>query len=371
MNTQQKNRVVTVLLAAVFFGLSVWSWLKPADIYSDTERRHLAQFPELSIPNILAENSFMGKFEAYATDQFPMREPFRTLNAAVNKYVFGQKLVNDIYIENGYAAKLEYPLNEDSLDWALSRFRSIQERYLENSTAYIAVVPDKGYFLAEENGYLVMDYEALFEIIRVETQDYAAYIDLSQQLSLNHYYRTDTHWKQEMLTGVADTLAQAMNVRLQDTAYAVQTADVAFSGVYAGQAALPLASDTLCYMTSSTLSALKVLCWDTGKPVEMPLYDLDKAAGKDGYELFLSGSRALITMENPKAKEKRELVIFRDSFCSSLAPLLASGYSKVTVADTRYLSPAFLGQFIDFDGADVLFLYSTSVLNNSQGQLLP
>ena len=62
--------------------------------------------------------------------------------------------------------------------------------------------------------------------------------------------------------------------------------------------------------------------------------------------------------------------MFRDSFGSSLAPLLTSGYRRITLVDTRYLSPAFLGRFIDFDGADILFLYSTSVLNNSES-LLP
>ena len=39
--------------------------------------------------------------------------------------------------------------------------------------------------------------------------------------------------------------------------------------------------------------------------------------------------------------------------------------SKITLVDIRYISPAYLGRFIEFDGQDVLFLYSTLVLNNS------
>ena len=370
MNTKHKNIVLIVLLTALLFGLSVWCWIKPAEEYSNAERRHLAQFPELSVQSVLLKNRFMDEFEKYATDQFPMRETFRTLNAAVNKYVFGQKLVNDIYIEDGYAAKLEYPLDEDSLNRALSNFRRINDLYLENSNVYLAVVPDKGYYLAEQNGYPAMDYEALFETVRTETLDYATYIDLTEQLSIENYYRTDTHWKQETLIGVADLLAQAMGARLTDTAYTETVATDHFLGVYSGQAALPLEPDRLCYLTGETLPALEVFCWDTGEPVASPLYDLEKAAGKDGYELYLSGSLALITIDNPNAEEERELVMFRDSFGSSLAPLLTSGYRRITLVDTRYLSPAFLGRFIDFDGADILFLYSTSVLNNSES-LLP
>ena len=52
-------------------------------------------------------------------------------------------------------------------------------------------------------------------------------------------------------------------------------------------------------------------------------------------------------------------------FRSSMIPLLIADYAKVTVIDIRYLSSDFLGRFVDFSGQDVLFLYSTLVLNNS------
>ena len=95
------------------------------------------------------------------------------------------------------------------------------------------------------------------------------------------------------------------------------------------------------------------------------VYDMERAMGKDPYEMFLSGSLSLITMENPYAQSGRELVLFRDSFGSSIAPLLLSGYSRITLVDIRYIQPDYLGQFIDFENCDVLFLYSSLVLNNS------
>ena len=81
--------------------------------------------------------------------------------------------------------------------------------------------------------------------------------------------------------------------------------------------------------------------------------------------MFLSGSDALLTIENPNAATEKELVVFRDSFGSSLAPLLATGYAKITLVDLRYLQSDLLGNFIDFENQDVLFLYSTLVLNNT------
>ena len=95
--------------------------------------------------------------------------------------------------------------------------------------------------------------------------------------------------------------------------------------------------------------------WDT----------LEKADGSDPYEIFLSGPKSLLRIENPNAKTERRLIVFRDSFAASLVPLLAEGYSEITLVDIRYLSPTMLDKFIDLTAQDVLFLYSTSVLNDS------
>lgn len=73
----------------------------------------------------------------------------------------------------------------------------------------------------------------------------------------------------------------------------------------------------------------------------------------------------MLTIENPDYNGTRELIVFRDSYGSSLIPLLVTGYSKVTVVDTRYISPKLLNQYIEFKDQDVLFMYSTLIINNS------
>ena len=140
-------------------------------------------------------------------------------------------------------------------------------------------------------------------------------------------------------------------------------AEAPFYGVYYGQAALPLKPDTLYTMESDLLKHCRVYNHETGKYGSV--YDESKLAGEDLYEVFLSGPVSLLTVENPAAQTDRELILFRDSYGSSLAPLLVQGYRRVTLVDVRYLSSAMLGRFLDFHGQDVLFLYSTLVLNNS------
>ena len=294
-----------------------------------------------------------------------LREQFRTLKALMGLYVFGQKDNNGVYLADGSAAKLEYPLNEGSVAHAADRFRYLYETLMAgtNAKVYLSVIPDKNYFLAEANGYPALDYQALTDALRKQTE-FAAYIDLFGTLTADDYYRTDSHWRQENLLTTADTLAAAMGVALPGNRYTKWTLDRPYYGVYYGYAALPMEPDQLTYLTSDLLDACTVYNYETGKTG--PIYDLAKGAGKDPYELFLSGSVSLLTIANPNADADRKLVIFRDSFGSSLAPLLVPGYAKVTLADIRYLPSSQMGKYLTFTDQDVLFLYSAPVLNNSE-----
>ena len=359
-----RNFLLICVMTALLLGLSLWCWFKNPDDFSTGERRRLAQFPELNAESI-ENGSFMEDFEAYTMDQFPMREAFRGLNAFSSMKVFRQLDHNGIYEANGYLSKIEYPLNEQMLDYAASRFQSIYENQLagKNLNIYFSIVPDKNFVLAPENGRLSLDYDALIEKMREKTS-YMTYIDITGLLQADDYYRTDSHWRQEKIIDVAEWLAEEMGVTL-NRAYTVHTLDTPFYGVYSGQLALPTEPDTISYLMNETLAQCTVTSYGTGSPIETVLYDWEKGKGKDPYEFFLSGAEPLIVIENPCADTDRELILFRDSFGSSLAPLLLEGYAKITLVDIRYMQSDRLEDFITFENQDVLFLYSTLLLNNS------
>ena len=245
-----KSILTVGLLSAFVLGFGIWAAVKPADALSTSERRPLAQMPELSASSYLS-GKFMSGYEDYATDQFPLREQFRTLKALMGLYVFDQKDNNGVYLADGSAAKLEYPLNEGSVAHAADRFRYLYETLMAgtNAKVYLSVIPDKNYFLAEANGYPALDYQALTDALRKQTE-FAAYIDLFGTLTADDYYRTDSHWRQENLLTTAGTLAAAMGVALPGNCYTEWTLDRPYYGVYYGYAALPMEPDRLTYLTS-------------------------------------------------------------------------------------------------------------------------
>lgn len=357
-----KNLIIVFTTALFLSGFALYGIIKPDIRESVSERRPLASAPAVTADTILS-GSFMDSFEKYAQDQFPLRERFRAVKSASELYVLQMKDYNKIYIKDGYISKLEFPMNTGSIDYAAQRFRFIYDNCLKdnNSNIYLSVIPDKNYFMASQNGYPSMDYDLFISRLTKRT-DFAEYIDITGQLELSDYYRTDTHWRQEKLPDIAGFIAQKMDVTLSGS-YTECSADIPFYGVYYGQCALPVRADSLHYLENSYINQYRVYDFET--ETYIPVYNLEKIHGNDPYEIFLSGSKSLISIENPASETDRELIIFRDSFGSSIAPLLAEGYSKVTLIDIRYISPSVLDKFITFSGQDVLFLYSTSVLNNS------
>lgn len=359
-----KNVILIVLSALIIILGTVGIFAKTPAKYSDSERRLLSQKPELKFENMLS-GKFMTELEDYMLDQFPLRDSFRKLKSISALYVFRHKATHDLYKLDGYISKLEYPENEDKINNSLSKLNTVYDEYIKGTgcKTYLSIIPDKNYFLAPLGNYPVMNYEKVISDI-TGSLSFAEYIDIFPLLELSDYYYTDQHWRQEKVTDVAEALANGMGAKIKGD-YKENILPVPLYGAYASQLALDSDGDKLIYLTNDIIDSCVVTGYSTGKAVEGSVYDFKKAEGKDAYELFLSGSEPILTIDNPNAESDKELVIFRDSFTSSLAPLLTSGYSRITLVDLRYMRSDLIGNYVNFDSQDVIFLYSTLVFNNS------
>ena len=349
--------IITVLLSGLFVLIfSVWCFTGQTPNYSESERRLLKSFPEVSLESV-SDGSFASDFESYATERFPLRDTFRSIKAYTRLYGFMMKDNNDLFTSDGHLSKLTYPQNEKLNKYATDLFTKVKDTYLDDSNKiYLSIIPDKNMFIAEKGGYLSLDYKSFAEDVK-SSMPYAEYIDVSDLLGADDYYLTDTHWRQENLTDVANRLAEGMGKTLNDT-YTENTLDYPFNGVYVGQSALKVKPDTIMYLTNETINNLEV-------GGASAVYDMQKAVGKDPYEMFLSGTQPLVILKNPANPDGGRLVIFRDSFSSSITPLLCEAYSEITLIDLRYISSNLLGDYVDFKDADVLYMYSTVILNDS------
>ncbi len=364
MKNNIKNIIMTVVFSIFTLFVTAVCIATPAESHSVSERRELAQFPDTSAEAILS-GEFSSGFESYTTDQFPKRDTLRAIKTFIAHRLLGKADNNGLFIENGHISKIDASESEEMMNHAAERFTYIYNKYLKDNKIYFSIIPDKNMFLANSNGYPSLDYVGFADRMSKKV-DFMEYVDIYDLLSADDYYTTDTHWKQEKITDIAEYLSSAMGKDVNGDSYKENTLDNPFYGVYSGQYALNFPADTIKYLTNDTIDNAIVTYYDTGMPKVGTMYNLQKANGKDPYEMFLSGTMPLVTLENASGNFKNHLILFRDSFGSSIAPLFLKNYDKVTVIDTRYVKSDFLGQFIEFDkNADVLFLYSSTLLNNS------
>jgi len=370
MNTKIKNVVTSLVFLVFIFAVTLCCVLRTPDATSESERRPLAQFPEFTWSekgfNTSVKN-YIADFEDFTLDQFPLRDTMREIKAFFELNLFNKKDNNNLYVVDGYISEMKPSLNVDSVNNATAIWNNIYKKYLDGKAnkVILSVIPDKNYFMAERNGYLALDYEEMIKLLKENCPDFE-YVDIFGELELDDYYKTDTHWRQEEIVEVAKKLAEALGVSEEYSwNYKTNSLDVPFYGVYAGQLGLGVESETINYLTSDLLDNCKLFDYEMNKYVD--IYDKAKSEGLDPYDFFLSGAKkGPMRIENPAQDNGKTLVIFRDSFGSSFAPLMVDGYSTVYVVDIRVTMSGMINNIVGgFEDKDVLFLASSMVVNDS------
>ncbi len=353
-----KDKILTIcFITFISFFFIIGFFIKDKEV-SYTERRKYNLFPKTNLDSIIS-GKWMDEFDNYVLDQFPFREEFRNIKALSQKYIFRKIENNGFFIKDNVIYQTEYPLNERSINSFVYKMNTLYDTYLKGMNVYYTIVPDKSYYL--DPNYLKMDYDKLFSIIKSDMNEKMQYIDITNLLSIDDYYLTDTHWMQNRIGEVVRKLSSVMSFKI-DESYEEKTY-YPFYGVYYGQAALKTKPDTIYYLYNEAIKNAKV------EDMESDLKEVyeESSLGKmDSYDVFLSGTTPLITITNPLLKEGKELIIFRDSFASTLAPLLINGYKKITLVDLRYIDPSKLDELLNFNNQDILIIYNTIMINNSE-----
>ena len=357
MNDKIKDIVVTIIFLFTVISLFLINVIKEDTDISVAERRKLATMPELTTKSLF-DGTYFKKFDSYVTDQFVERDAFRKIKIDIELSTKGE--YNNLYLYDDYIIEEIFPLNSNSINNLTNKINYIKDTYLnDNSNIYYTIIPDKNYFV--NNGNLKLDYNKLQDMMKSNLTN-LNYINIFDKLTLDNYYKTDTHWKEEDLFNVANTIANQMNFDITNNNNVVNTITT-FKGSYAGRLSVTKDIDTIKTISNPSTLNSSVYNYETKKYTD--IYDYTKINSLDKYDIYLSGAVPIIDITNNNSSSDKELIVFRDSYGSSLIPLLIEGYKKITVIDIRYISSKILNKYIDFNDQDVLFMYSILTINNS------
>lgn len=348
-----KNKIITIIFIIYITAFSILGIIiKDKDI-SISERRKLSTFPEFTLTN-----EYITKIDKYLLDHFPLRDNFRSIKANFNYNILNKLDNNNIYLKDNYIFKSNYPTNTKSISNFINKINLIQNNLTKDNNQYIMIIPDKNYYLNSKD-FLHIDYNYIYnEIDKLNIKT----IDIRNIMTLNDYYETDTHWRQENLDKVIYQMSKVMNFNYHKINYQENIYNN-FYGVYYGESAINRNPENLIYLTNQNINNLQVKYLEN-KNLNT-IYNLDNLNSLDSYEVFLDGASSFIEIYNDNSISNKELIIFRDSFASSITPLLTEYYQKITLIDNRYINSNTYLNLVEFTNQDILFMYSTLIINNS------
>jgi len=356
---EKRYAILTIaVFALIVGGLAVVNFFHTPPNILTAERRVRERQPRLSVESILS-GEFMGGFEAYAADAFPFRENFRAVRAVMVYGAFLQTDKDGIFADAHGIGSFQQ-MDEDSARLLAEKIYIVAET-LPPMNLFFGVIPDKSmYAMRNFPGFCANIAE---EIIAAQLDGFTM-LPISTAMDAGSFYRTDLHWCQANISDAVSLMGDYMGFVADMTQFIPRYAGQ-FRGGYAGQFALPIRADSMYYLYNSNLRAF-YLNMATGAFEEGLVYDLALFDGFDPFDIFLRGIQPLVVIENEHAVSSRALYIFRDSFASSLAPILASYYARVTLIDFRFIDLRALHTLINFtENADALFLYSAGIVNNA------
>lgn len=267
------------------------------------------------------------------------------------------------YIANEAIYEKTGELNVNGIKSNLEKINNVFENNLKNMNVYFTIIPDKTYYLENQ---LDTEFKEIENNVQENLNSNIEFFDISNKLSLEDYYRTDMHWKQENLGEVIATIRNELNLKSENINYEEKTLGD-FYGTYYKEIESNISPDELIYLTNNNIENCTVYVEET--KTNEKVYSIEKyEESGNKYDIFLSGASAIEIITNNNADTDKKLIMFRDSFGSSLAPLLINDYEEIVLIDLRYVNYSILDNYIDFsnyDNQDVLFIYSSRVINKS------
>ena len=361
MKEKVKNKVIAIGFAFILFIVLISNVIKKDEEISISERRKLAKFPTINFEN-LSSGKVAENIDKYTVDQFILRDNFRSIKSFWSNYIYRKKDNNGLFLIDESIYKIEYPLKEENVKKTCYKINNVCEKYLNNNMRiYYSIIPDKNYYLSSD--YLKIDVNEMQEIVSKELKN-MEYIDITSCLDLQDFYKTDLHWKQENLRNVVNKIENKMNLKItSNNNYNISSLGD-FYGSYYGQLGMKIEPDIISVLTNDVIENSVTYNYETSKKGKV--YDIEKwKSSSDKYDIYLSGATPIISIENKNGTIGKELILFRDSFGSSIAPLLLENYEKITLIDLRYISSSILDKYISFENQDVLFLYSSLIINQN------
>ena len=348
---------VTVLI------LSAVTLLFPKSDFSELENRYLTTAPRLTVSSWFT-GYYSDRFSEYVGDHFALRPRWISLRTRLERLA-GHDAVSDIYFSDGRFYEVMPPVDYTIVDRSISAINSFGD-YL-NGTLSVLIAPTSSQiyvdrlpnYAPEQEQRRMINY--IYSALGENIQSIDVYDALYRSRDDYIYYRTDHHW-----TTYGAYIAYSTLIRRYGydpvglDRIDIDHASHGFLGSYYSKVISREAEpDTVDIYTSrgAEVSTVRITSADGTVAERESVYFRENLDKKDKYLTFLGENVPLIEIESDAGGGS--ILVIKDSYANCLVPFLTKHFSRVTVADLRYMMD--LRDYADPAEFDrVLILYNAS-----------
>ena len=350
------GRMIPMIVFLLFvFGFAVWFWVNPKSDFSESEKRPLAKFPDMSVSSpqeffektsYVLSGDFGKDFETFYADQFPARKLWVGINA------YSQKTAGINGADGVYKCKNGYLINKPKYDDNnLNRNLSVVEEFAQtvgNVPTTVLIAPSTGYICDDVLPPFHLPYrdDETFDMISGRLSDKGiGFVDLREDFKTAYadgrqlYYKTDHHWTTEGAYTAYTALCRQLGLEpAARNTFMVERYNGFYGTAYSSSGFWLNEADKLEVWNNpkNTADSVNVMITEGDKTEQFDsMFFYDHLKENDKYPVFIDGNHALTEITNKNAKGGTLLVI-KDSFSHCMAPFLAENYSKVVLVDMRY-----------------------------------
>lgn len=346
----------------LFAGLSA-GILQEEHTYSSAENRLLQKFPKFSVKRVL-NGKFQKKYETYLSDQFPQRDSWVKFQTAAEK-AFGKKESNNVYFgKEGYLLEkyTDKDLNKKIVNRNISALEKFVKQASKSADVKVMMVPTKTYTL---DTYLpafaeTYDENIFYSKLKGKLPDNVlvpVYDTLHQHSDEYIFYKTDHHWTTLGAWYGYSSYRTACGKDIETAEAKKQFKKVSdnFLGTTHSKVNMHSQKDEINIYEPE--KEIKIV-YNLGEKTENTFYQTKYLKKKDKYSVFFGGNQALLEI-SCAPKNKKTLLVIKDSFANCLIPFLAEDYGTIVAADMRHLNIGMSMLLRKYQPTDVLVLYNT------------
>lgn len=362
---RKKFSAVFIMFLLVF--MLLYTIFREKSEISFQENRSLAQFPELSISEVL-NGQYPLKLVDFFSDQLAGRSKFMKIYTDISSGTSERK-VNGVFISDNML--LNGNINtSDISDSIAEKINSFTEKY--NSSFYFIAVPSSdGIYSNLLPEYIPSDFQSeqiqnFYDKLNPEIRKINAFNILKNFSDDYIYYRTDTKWTSYGAYCVYRTAIQKLGfIPVAYDKFTIEHITSEFKGNLYNRTLYEMPKNDfidLYYSDSINIQSITAYSQDLSESLRV-LYDKSFLNSKYMYDIYLGENVPALRIKTGVNNNKK-LMVIKDSYADCFIPFLTQHYSEITVISVDFPDFRFTDYFNVNSYEQIIFVCGAENLLN-------